>query len=211
MQTYSYSACDQVVPTMSSNSAPAPPSLSRKRPRSTDTLLSEIAQRGISVQHVASDARQLNASDLGQFQHLFRSSRQRLGDLSLRQSLRTSIPRSPIIQNGTDRNQSSPLSAFFRNLPTVRIQTNDASGINRNLSQNPTRLDASQQQTNGSTNMAPNWQFIRFNNTTLSELYRCAVASRGQQSTDASRQSDQARIMRRLRRSRSTTNNQSGR
>lgn len=189
-----------------SNSIPALPHVSRKRPRSTDNVLNEIAQRGISVQHVGSDARQLNASDLGQFQHLFRSSRSRLGDLSFRHSLRSSIPSSPVIPNASDRNHSSPMSTLFRHVPSVRIQPNDTDRANRNATPNVSRTAVSPQQTNG-----PNWQFLRFGNTTLSELYRCAVASRGQHASDASRQNDQVRIMRRIRRTRSNGNNQDGR
>lgn len=223
-QTLSYNANDQVVPTMSSsNPASLPPS--RKRRRSTDNVLNDISQRGIFVQHVANDARQLNANDIGQLQHLFRSHRNRFGQLAFRQSLRptASSQSSPSANSLDDRNRSSAMSALLRHLPSIQIRdqrrnlqnnsnnnTDRSSSTNRNASPSTPRVERSPQQTNGS-NINPNWQYLRVGNTTLSELYRCAVASRNQQTSDASHQNDQVRLIRRIRRTRPSTNNQGGR
>lgn len=208
---------DQVVPSMShttnvTNSVPI--SGSRKRRRSTDKLLNEIAQRGISVQHVANDARQLNANDIGQLQHLFRANRNRIGNLSFRPTMSTSSASS----NASD-NRSATMSAVLRLFPNIRVRntaTNDGNRTGRNASassiprvERPVQPRSTQprpaQQTPGS-NISPNWQFL-VGNTTLSELYRCAMASRNQQQTsDASRQNDQVRLIRRIRRARPSTN-----
>lgn len=207
---------------MMSASNPAPLPVSRKRRRSTDNVLNDISQRGISVQHVANDARQLNANDIGQLQHLFRSHRNRIGQLSFRHSLRptASSQSSPSVNSVDDRNRSSAMSALLRHLPNIQIrdQRRDLQNSNniterssnRNASLSIPRVERSPQQTNGS-NINPNWQYLRVGNTTLSELYRCAVASRNQQTSDASRQNDQVRLIRRIRRTRSSTNNQGGR
>lgn len=189
---------------------------SRKRRRSTDKLLNEFTQRGISVQHVASDARQLNANDIGQLQHLFqRSHRNRLGQLAFRHTVRltptTSQSSSPNTNAPDERNRSSAMSVLLRHLPSLRVrdlQNNDTDRLsNRIFSANIPRIERPSQQTNGS-NINSNWPFLRVGNSTLNELYRCAVASRNQQqqTSDASRQSDQVRLIRRIRRARPSTN-----
>lgn len=200
------------MPTISATSA-APVTVSRKRRRSADNLPNEqTSPRGISVQHVASDARQLSANDLGQFQHLFRSSRNRIGD-AFQNTLRSAMSMSSATSNSTDdRNRSTAMSALLRHLPSIRIgdiQANATDRSNRNITSNMSRVERSTQQTNGA-NMNPNWQYLRFGNATLSELYRCAIASRGQQASDASRQNDQVRLFRRIRRN-NRPNNQGGR
>lgn len=215
-QTLSYNANDQVVPTMCASN-PEPMVGSRKRRRSADEL---ITPRGISVQHVASDARQLNANDIGQLQQFFRSHRSRLGQLPFRHSLRptSSAQSSPTANGADDRNRSSAMSALFRHLPNIRIRdlqnNNDVDrSSNRFASPSISRIERSspQQTANGSNINSLQLQFLRGGNTTLSELYRCAMASRNQQPSDASRPNDQVRLIRRVRRARPSTNTQGGR
>lgn len=197
-----------------SSSVPVP--ASRKRRRSTDKLLDEFSSRGISVQHITGDARQLNANDIGQLQHLLRSHRSRIGQLAFRQSQRSVAGSQPTSNANVsdDRNRSSAMSALLRHLPNFRIRDLQNSDTdrpsNRIVSPNISRVERPPQQTNASS-INPNWQFLRVGNTTLSELYRCAVASRNQQASDASRQNDQVRLIRRLRRARPSTNTQGGR
>lgn len=196
----------------------APLSGSRKRRRSTEKLLNEIAQRGISVQHVSSDARQLNANDFGQLQHLLRPNRIRVGGFQqlFPNSMRSTMSSSNSNSNSTtNRNQThSPgISDFIRHFRIRDIQHNDSERSNRNSSPNVMRIERPTQQTIGSNmNMSPGWQYqtsaIR---TTLSDLYRCAVTARGQQITETSRHNDQLRLIRRIRRARSSTNNPSNR
>lgn len=219
LQTNAQNVNDQVVPSMSASTstsastpASAPTSGSRKRRRSTEKLLNEISHRGISVQHVANDARQLNSNDIGQLQHLFRN-RNRFGGFQQIFPMRSAMSTSSINSNSTtanqtvNRNRSPGISDFIRYFRIRDIQTSDS---NRNLSASIARSERSAHPTNG-LNMIPDWQFPSVNRTTLSDLYRCAVTSRGQQASEASRQNDQLRLIRRIRRARSSTNNHSSR
>lgn len=208
-QTILQNANDQVVPSMSTANATVPVSNSRKRRRSTEKLLNEIAQRGISVQHVANDARQLNANDIGRLQHLFRSNRNRIGNLPFRES---SQPTSSTFSSSANvpENRSSAMSAVLRLFsPSIRIRnslSNANSRNNRNTSSNIPHVERTTPHAPGS-NLSANWQFL-VGNTTLSELYRCAMASRNQQPTsNASRQNEQIRLIRRIRRARPSANN----
>lgn len=198
-------------------SNPEPMVTSRKRRRSTEEV---VTPRGISVQHVANDARQLNANDIGQLQHLFRSHRSRLSQLPFRHSVRStaSAQSAPNVNAADDRNRSSAMSALLRHLPNIRIRdlqnNNDVDrSSNRFVPASSSRTERSspQQTANGSNINSFQLQFLRAGNTTLGELYRCAMASRSQQPTDASRQNDQVRLIRRVRRARPSTNNQGGR
>lgn len=198
-----------------STATPIPISGARKRRRSTEKLLNEIAQRGISVQHVANDARQLNANDIGPLQHLFRSARNRIGCLTFRDRLRPgmnlSSPNSTAIDG--DQLRSLAMSAVLRlSNPAREVQTNNADRSNQNASSRISRVSRVERpiQQAPASNLNPHWQFLRVGNTSLSELYRCALASRGQQTTDASRH-DQVRLIRRIRRARSSANTESGR
>lgn len=195
-----------------STATPIPISGARKRRRSTEKLLNEIAQRGISVQHVANDARQLNANDIGQLQHLFRSSRNRIGCLSFRDRMRPAMnlssPNSATFDE--DHLRSLAMSAVLRlSNPARVVQTNNADRSNPNASSRISRVDRPIQQATVS-NLSPNWQFLRVGNSSLGELYRCALTTRGQQTSDASRH-DQVRLIRRIRRARSSANTESGR
>lgn len=166
------------------------------------------------MQHVGNDARQLSANDFSQFQHLFRSTRSRFSESALRQTLRSTTQASSTPSNITEnRNRSSAMSAILRNMPNIRHQNNDTNRSNRNSLPNIPRFERASppSMTNGS-NLNQNWQFLRVGNTAFSDLYRCAVASRNQQSSDASRQSDEIRLLRRIRRCwAGNTNNQGGR
>ncbi|XP_031626741.1 serine/threonine-protein kinase 40-like [Contarinia nasturtii] len=202
-------ASDQVVPTMTTSNPPSIP-VSRKRRRSSDKLLNDISQRGISVQHVASDARHLNANDITRLQHLFRSNR----NIPTRLSAAT-ITSSSTASNTTSDQNRSPSIAMLRRLRDVQNNNNNINRSNRTIPQNVSRIIErplslqQQQQTNASNT---SWQFLRIGNPTLGELYRCAVASsqsRNQQTSGVNRQNDQVRLIRRIRRAWSTnTNNQ---
>lgn len=201
---------------MSPATAPIPITNSRKRRRSTDKVLNEIAQRGISVQHVANDARQLNANDIGQLQNLIRSNRNRIGHLSFRESIRSTRSTGSTSSNNAivPESRSSAMSTVFRLFsPGVRVfspssrnsqlNANDRTNRSPSIPQNERFV---QQSRNINSNSNPNWQFL-VGNTTLSELYRCAMASRNQRTTsDASHQNDQIRLIRRIRRRQSTNN-----
>lgn len=201
-------------PPTSATATPLPGS--RKRRRSTEKLLNEIAQRGISVQHVSSDARQLNATDIGQLQHLLRPNRIRVGGFQqlFPNSIRSAMSSSSSNSNSpTNRSHPPGISDFIRHFRIRDIQHNDSERSNRNSSPNVMRIERPTQQTIGSNmNMSPGWQYqtsaIR---TTLSDLYRCAVTARSQQITETSRHNDQLRLIRRIRRARSSTNNPSNR
>lgn len=191
------------------NPVPAPGS--RKRRRSTEKLLNDFTQRGISVQHVGSDARQLNANDIGQLQHLFRSNRNRIGNLSFRETIRPANGSSA--GSNAHENNTSAMSTVLRLFPNIRLRNGHSSAtdrLNRNgVTSNgiPFSVERNGQQLPNS-----NLQLLRFGNTTLNDLFRCAITSnRNQQASAVNRLQDHIRLIRRIRRTRLSTNNQGSR
>lgn len=197
---------DQVVPSMSSKAETVPASVPRKRRRSTEkSLLNNIAQRGISVQHVANDARQLSSDDIGQLQHLFRSNRNRIDSLGFSETVRPTPP--SVFSPGSNRSAMSSVLRLFsnRNNPS-----NTSNGERRIASSNPMSPRMARLAQDTST-MSPNWRFLRLGNTMLNDLFRCAVVDRNPNASNASRQNEQMRLIRRIRRAQPSTPNQGGR
>lgn len=198
---------DQVVPTMSSNPDPAPASVSRKRRRSSETLLNNFAQRGISVQHVGSDARQLNSDDISQLQHLFRSNRNRYDGAGFSETVRPTPP--SVFSSGSIRNRSA-MSSVLRLFSTRNNnQSNASNGESRNASPNTSPRVARLTQDMSASN--PNWRFLRFGNSMLNDLFRCAVVGRNPNASNVSRQNEQMRLIRRIQRAQPGTTNQGDR
>lgn len=205
---------DQVVPSMSSKPdptpapSPAPASVPRKRRRSSETLLNNIAQRGISVQNVGSDARQLNSDDISQLQHLFRSNRNRFDGAGFSETVRPTPP--SVFSSRTIQNRSA-MSSVLR-LFSTRNNSNQATASNgesRNVSSNTSPRLARLTQEMSTSN--PNWRFLRYGNSMLNDLFRCAVVGRNPNASNASRQSEQMRLIRRIQRAQPGTANQSDR
>lgn len=194
---------DQVVPSMSSKPDKVPASVPRKRRRSGEKLLNNISQRGISVQHVENDARQLNSDDIGQLQHLFRSNR--LDGLAFSETVRPTPP--SVFSPGSNR---SAMSSVLRLFSSRNNPSNVSNGERRVASSNPMspRMARLAQDTSATN---PNWRFLRLGNTMLNDLFRCAVIDRNSNASNASRQNEQMRLIRRIRRSQPSTNNHGGR
>lgn len=197
---------DQVVPSMSSKSDPIPASVSRKRRRSGEKLLNNTSQRGISVQHVANDARQLNSDDINQLQHLFRSNRNRFDSAGFSETVRPTPPSA--FSSGS--NHRSAMSSVLRLFSNRNNQLNASNGESRNASSNtfPPRMARLAQDLSTSN---PNWRFLRFGNSMLNDLFRCAVVGRNPNASNVSRQNEQMRMIRRIRRAQPSTTNQGGR
>lgn len=200
---------DQVVPSMSSKSNVAPASVSRKRRRSSEKLLNNIAQRGTcSVQHVPNDARQLNSDDISQLQHLFRSNRNRYDNVGFSETVRPTPP-SVFSTNGSNHRSSndfhrSAMSSVLRLFSNRNNQLNASNGESRTVSSNafPPRMARAAQDMSTSN---PNWRFLRFGNSMLNDLFRCAVVGRNPNASNISRQNEQMRMIRRIRRAQPTT------
>lgn len=197
---------DQVVPSMSSQPDPAPATVSRKRRRSSETLLNNIAQRGISVQHLGSDARQLNSDDISQLQQLFRSNRNRYDGAGFSETVRPTPP--SVFSPGSIRNRSAMSSVLRLFSSRNNAQSNASNGERRNASPNASPRVARQTQDMSTSN--PNWRFLRFGNSMLNDLFRCAVVGRNPNASNASR-SEQVRLIRRIQRAQPGTTNQGDR
>lgn len=199
---------DQVVPSMSSKPDPIPAPISRKRRKSNEKLLNNFAQRGISVQHVKSDARQLNSDDISQLQHLFRSNRNRFDNAGFSETVR---PTPPSVFSSNSIQNRSAMSSVLRLFSTRNInQSNMSNGESRNTpTSNPSSRIARLTQDLSTSN--PNWRFLRFGNSMLNDLFRCAVVGRNPNASIVSRQNEQMRMIRRIRRAQPGTTNQGDR
>lgn len=198
---------DQVVPSMSSKSDAMPASVSRKRRRSTSEKLSNnISPRGITVEHVPNDARQLNLDNIGQLQQLFISNRNRLNSLGLNETVRPTTP--SLYAPGVNRFSATSASAF--RLFSNRNGASNASNGGRNAPSNtfPPRVA---RLAPGMSTSNTNWRFLRLGNSMLNDLFRGTVVGSNPNTSTANRLSEQMRLIRRLRRAQPSTTNPSGR
>lgn len=205
---------DQVVPSMSSKPDPAAPAapISRKRRRSGEKLLlNNISQRGISVQHVGSDARQLNSDDISQLQHLFRSNRNRYAGAGFSETVRPT-PSSVFSSSGSSQNRSA-MSSVLRLFSTRNNNQSNASngGGSRTTASSNTSLPRIARSTQDMSASNPNWRFLRFGNSMLNDLFRCATVGRNPNASNVNRQNEQMRMIRRIRRAQPGATNQSDR
>lgn len=187
---------------MSSKPDPAPAPVLRKRRRSSEKLLNNFAHR---VQHVGSDARQLNSDDISQLQHLFRTNRNRYDSAGFSETVRPTPP-SVFSPPGSNQNRSA-MSSVLRlfsnqNLNQSNVSSNAES---RNAASHTSPRIARLTQDLSASN--PNWRFLRFGNSMLSDLFRCAVVGRNPNASNASRQNEQMRLIRRIRRAQPGTTN----
>lgn len=186
---------------MSSKEAdPVPTPVARKRRRSSEKLLTNLSQRGIPVEHVGSDARQVS---FDQLQQLFRSNRNRLNSLALNETVRSTTPSLYSYSSGANHLTTSP--ATLRHFSNRNIQVNQPNGDRRAVSSNafsPRRLE------NG---MSPNWRFLRLGNSMLNDLFRGSVIGPNPNASTPNRPNEPMRLIRRIRRAQSSTPNQNGR
>lgn len=201
---------DQVVPSMSTKDADVIPTpISRKRRRSSEKRSSYVSPRGITVEHVANDARQLTIDNIGQLQQLFRSNRNRLNGLTLSDTVRSTTP--SLYSPGAAANHLATSSTALRLFPNRNNQLN-ASNIGRRTTLSNSLPPRVPRLTNETSTLHPNWRFLRLGNSMLNDLFRSTVIGPNPQaSPNADGQSEQMRLIRRIRRAQSGTPNQSGR
>lgn len=197
---------DQVVPSMSTKEAdPLPVPVSRKRRRSSDKLLNNLSQRGITVEHVGSDARQVS---FDQLQQLFRSNRNRLNNLALSETVRSTTPSLYSYSPGANHLATSP--ATLRHFSNRNNQWNVSNGDRQTVSSNAFSPRISRQG-NGTSPLHPNWRFLRLGNTMLNDLFRNSVIGSNLNASTPNRQNEQMRMIRRIRRTQPSAPNQNGR
>lgn len=193
-------ANDQVVPTMSAPN-PIPTSGPRKRRRSTDNLLNDFAQRGISVQQVSSDARQLNATEL---QHIFRSNRSRISTLfagTTRTGIWSTSPSNHIDVNNNRNRLTLPLLRHFPMFQSRGLLLNNIA--NQVTAGNDSRSPSPARQATIRTNAQ---SYARAGDSSLRAIFQRTLAA--QQMSDANRQNN---LFRRIRRSRQSSNHPNSR